>query len=59
MSDNLLSPRQKEIYEQFVATFDEELAVLHKRKDLIRTWRALKIEQNIRKANRAIKKRKL
>ena len=57
MDTQLLSPKQKEIYEEFKKTFDEELAVLEKRRRLIKSWRALRIQEGIRKTNRALKKK--
>ena len=57
MSDKLISPQQKDIYEQFKETFNEELAVLEKRRRLIKSWRALRIQEGIRKTNRALKKK--
>ena len=58
MDTQLLSPKQKEIYEEFKKTFDEELSVLKKRKDLIRTWRSLRIEEGIKKTHKALRNKK-
>ena len=56
--NNLMTPKQKKIYEEYKATFDEELEVLQRRKKLILGWKELRTEEilkTVRKNNRVKK----
>ena len=44
-----MSPRQRDLFNEFKATFEEEEKLLQRRKKLIQGWKALRTEETMKK----------
>tara|TARA_Y100001973_G_scaffold81477_1_gene120123 strand:- start:49 stop:237 length:189 start_codon:yes stop_codon:yes gene_type:complete len=44
----MLTPKQKEVLDAFNETFNQELEVLERRKDLIHTWKELRATETLK-----------
>tara|TARA_Y100001973_G_scaffold82618_1_gene122185 strand:- start:74 stop:289 length:216 start_codon:yes stop_codon:yes gene_type:complete len=45
----MLTPKQKEVLDAFNETFNQELEILQRRKELIHTWKSLRTEEALQK----------
>ena len=49
MDSDLMSPRQRDLFNEFKATFEEEEELLQRRKKLIQGWQQLRTEETLQK----------
>ena len=49
MISELMSPKQKEIFEEYIASCNEELELKKRQRDLLKQWRSLSIQQGMKK----------
>ena len=49
MDSDLMSPRQRDLFNEFKATFEEEEELLQRRKKLIQGWHQLRTEETLQK----------